>query len=119
MVVPAATAAGSMLVVMTLNGLATIERNVCEPAVPAPPAAPRLVPQRRGLTQAAPAAPDEAASRSHVPPTSPRGLRHTRVHRYGYRPRGRLLRPPIKRACGVASDAATSTVRTEPAEESR
>src|SRR4029077_144670 len=105
----AATAAGSMLVVMTLNGLATIERNVCEPTVPAPPAAPRLVPQRRGVTADAPAAPDEDASLSHAPPTSPRGLRHTRVHRYGYRPRGRLLRPPIQLACGMAPDAANST----------
>jgi hypothetical protein len=117
MVVPAATAAGSMVVVMTLNGLATIEKNVSEPRVPPLPAAPRLVPERPGLTKAQPAAPDEAASRSHAPPTSPRGLRHTRVHRYGYRPRGRLLRPPIKLACGVAPDAATSTVRTKPAED--
>ena len=108
-----------MLVVVTLNGLATIERNVSGPAVPAPPAAPRLVPERPGLTEAQPAALDEDASRSGAPATSPRGLRHTRVRRYGYRPRGRLLRPPIKLACGVAPDAATSTVATEPAEESR
>lgn len=119
MLVPAGTAAGSMLVVVTLNGLASIEKKVSEPRVPPPPAAARVPPQRRDRSEAPSAAPDEAASRSSALPTSPRGLRHARVHRYGYRPPGRLLRPPIKLACGVAPDAATSTVPTQPAEESR
>ncbi|HWD71838.1 MAG TPA: hypothetical protein VG779_04865 [Actinomycetota bacterium] len=120
MLVPAGTAAGTMLVVVTLNGLATIERRVSQATGPAPSAQPRVPPQRQGLTEAPPVVPDEAASRPNAPPmSSPRRLRHTRVHRYGYRPHGRLPRPPIKLACGAAPDAATSIVPTEPAEESR
>ena len=119
MLVPAGTAAGTMLVVVTLNGLATIEKRVSGATVPAASAAPRLPPQRQGLTEAPPAVPDEAGGPPDAPLTpSPRRLRHTRVHRYGYRPHGRLPRPPIKLACGAAPDP-PSTVPTEPAEESR
>ncbi len=120
MLVPAGTAAGAMLVVVTLNGLATIERRVTEATVPAPPAVLPSPPERPGLVEAPPAALDEAASCPNAPPTSStRGLRHTRVHRHGYRRHGHLPRPPIKLACGVAPKTATSTVPTQPAEESR
>ncbi|HEY2665217.1 MAG TPA: hypothetical protein VGK51_00110 [Actinomycetota bacterium] len=117
MLVPAATAAGSMLVVLSLNGLATIERKVSGATLPASSPAPRVPPRRPGPTEAPPAAPDEAANRADALPTSsPRGLRHTRVHRYGYRPGGHPPRPPIKLACGAGPDPATSTVSSGPAE---
>ena len=107
-----------MLVVVTLNGLATIERRLSEAPVPEPSAAPLLRPERTGLTESLSVAEDEA-SRPNAPPTSPRGSRHTRVPRYGYPRHGQVRRPPIKLACGVAPDTATLTGPTEPAEESR
>ena len=120
MLVPAGTAAGAMLVMVSLNGLATIERRVSGAPVPGPSAAPRLPPGRPGIRAAPPVTPDEAARRPNAAPkSSPRGLRHTRVHRYGYRPHGHLPRPPIKLACGVTPDGATSAVPKEPAEGSR
>lgn len=116
--VPAGTAAGAMLVVVTLNGLATVERKLSEVTVPGPSAAPLLPPTRPGFTGAPSVAEDEAAGRPNAPPTSsPHGLRHTRVHRYRYRRHGRR-RPPIRLACGVAPDS-NLTVPSEPAEESR
>ena len=117
--VPAGTAAGAMVVVVTLNGLATIERRLSEATVPGPSAAPLLPARQPGLTEATSVAEDEAASRPNAPPTSPRGSRHTRVPRYGYPRHGQVRRPPIKLACGVAPDTATLTGPTEPAEESR
>src|SRR5207247_4523011 len=71
--VPAGTAAGAMVVVVTLNGLATIERRLSEAPVPGPSAAPLLRPERTGLPKSLSVA-EDAASRPNAPPTlSPRG----------------------------------------------
>jgi len=110
--VPAGTAAGAMLVVVTLNGLATIERRLSEAPVLRPSAGPLLPPTRPVLTGAPSVGNDEAASRPNVPPTSlPRGLRHTRVHRYGYPRHSRGPRPPVRLACGVAPEESREVVQ--------
>src|SRR5436190_21047990 len=108
-----------MLVVVTLNGIATAERRLSAAPVPEPSAAPLLRPERTGLTESLSVAEDEASRPNAPPPSSPRGSRHTRAHRYRYRRHGHGRRPPIRLACNVAPDTATSTGPTGSSKGSR